>query len=559
MMVLPFLLPYHQLPIPSFESEWLAMMLGVAGLLVMAASRRGSHIALPPVALAPLALGLVVLFQIASGMLAYASSGGFVVAFLIWAAALAVAGRWAAATFGATALFPLLAWFVLAGGMLSALAGLAQYAGMPGALALPLAEGSGIYGNVAQQNHFATYTAMSIASLLYLRSANRIALWAALPAAALLLAALALSGSRSSVLYIGWIILLSLPARGLRKGLVPVAALAAAMALLWTASHFALLGPQLARLTSVGDGFGPRTYLWQHAVDMFLQHPWLGVGVDGFAHALTGQLKDGARVWGIDQYAHNLPLQLLATTGIAGFAAAFVPVAMFVARALRSPRHAGSQWGWAILGILAIHSMLEQPLYYAYFLGMAAFVAGAMDSGHRIVRLARAGRTALAACLCLACIALVKTASDYRALASNFYGPDSGDVRDLRHQQLLVALHSNSMFAPMAELIAPELFVAADAPVADRLAFNERVMRFAPIAEVEYRQAALLAEDGRVADAKRQFSRAALAYPAVKDVYVERFAMLAAAQPLLFGEVAAHAKTHGDPGGGATTVHINGR
>ena len=121
-----------------------------------------------------------------------------------------------------------------------------------------------------------------------------------------------------------------------------------------------------------------------------------------------------------------------------------------------------------------------------------------------------------------------------------------GDVTDARHQALLVSLHADSLFAPMVELIAPQLFVAADAPVGERLAFNQRVMRFAPIAEVEYRHAALLAEAGRVAEAKSQFGRAARAYPGVIDTYLDRFTQLAAMQPVTFGEVAAYAKAFHD-------------
>lgn len=557
MMALPFLVPFHRLPIPSFESEWLALVFGVAGMLALVASRRCAVLPLPQIALAPLALGLLVLVQLATGMLAYAANGVIMLAFLGWACGLAVAGSWASASFGTARLFAILAGFVLAGGVLSALAGMLQYAGwdhLARSIILPLlGDRSGVYGNLAQQNHFATHIALALVSLLYLHRAGRLTIRVTLPVAALLLAALVLSGSRSSLLYLGWMLLVSRRLNDTRRWWTAAATFAAALAALWLAAHFSLLGPQLARLTAIGEALGPRAYLWQHASAIFAQHPLIGVGIDGFAHALVEQLEEGARTWGIDQYPHNLALQLLATTGVAGFAAVFIPAGLFVRRVLRAPHAACSQWAWGILGTLAIHSMLEQPIYYAYFLGIAAFVAGAIDPRQHIAHVTPAMRATFAVVLSLGSVALLKTAVDYRALANNFYGPGRGDVGDARHDALLLSLHRFSLFMPMAELIGPQLFVAPDAPVGERIAFNQRVMRFAPVAEVEYRHAALLAEAGQVTAAKAQFARAARAYPAELPTYVERFAMVAHAQPLLFAEVAAYARQYHNRGHGGVT------
>ena len=292
-----------------------------------------------------------------------------------------------------------------------------------------------------------------------------------------------------------------------------------------------------------GEGAGPRLYLWRHAIEMFAVHPWLGVGIDGYAHALVGQLRAGEPMWGIDQYAHNLPLQLLATAGVAGFAAVAVPVLLFMRRILRARR--GPEWffGMGVLGILAIHSMLEQPLHYAYFLGIAAFVAGAMGSGGAAGTDWRRRQLRAGALVCVVFAGLVKkTAGDYRALADNFYGPERGDVGDERHLALLSSLHRTSLFAPMAELIAPALFVAGDAPVRERIAFNERVLRHAPVAEVAYRHAALLAEAGRQAEARAQFARAARAYPGEARFYADRLAELAS-RDLAFTDLARFAGT----------------
>lgn len=541
MFSLPFLLPFHRLPFPSFESEWLAVVLGLLCVLALLVGMRRDSWTLPKVALAPVSLLAVVALQAIAGVPAYASNALVLGAYLAWAALLAIAGHRLTHALGAARLQRLLAWALLGGGVLSALIGVAQCAGLSSVLILPLSDpGAGVYANLAQQNHFATYVALALASAVYLLRQKCLSLWLGVPAAVLLVAALALSGSRSSVLYIACIAAAWLGCRGkgAARGLLWLfLAGAACVALLAFAARGGVLGPRFARLGSYEGAFGPRFFLWQQAWHIFLQHPLLGAGIDRFAFEMVNQLGDGQRIYGIDQYAHNLGFQLLAVTGVAGFAALFVPLALFVRRLLRDRTSPGDQWLWAVLGILFVHSMLEQPLYYAYFLGIAALVAGSAETR------AIAWRPPLFAgvpCLVLALLAMGIAGSDYHTFSSNFYGPDVGDPYDARHQALALELHRDPLLRPITELVSPASFVAADAPVSDRLTLNTRLLGYAPIADVAFRQASLLAEAGRQGDAMRQFDRAARAYPEETAQYALRFEALAAGDPANFGALAAH-------------------
>ena len=65
---------------------------------------------------------------------------------------------------------------------------------------------------------------------------------------------------------------------------------------------------------------------------------------------------------------------------------------------------------------------------------------------------------------------------------------------------------------------------------------------FAPVAETEYREAALLAEAGRVQAAQDQFDRAAYAYPGQTKVYLPRFFALAESDPEHYQALAVHAR-----------------
>ena len=563
LLSLPFVLPWHVRPIPSFAQEALAFMLGLlvlGAVLAGLTARRSTGLLLPPIVLAPVALGAVVLLQLLLGHVGHPVNAVVAIGYLLWCALLAVSARSAAAN-GTEALYPTLAWATLAGAALNALFGLAQYSGLsahlPGLVfAAPAIDQYGVYGNLAQANHFSTHLALGFAALAWLRAAGRIGLGAAAAGALLLLAAMALSGSRSIVLHLLWIGALWLvaqrpPGAGLPRArlLLLGAVLAAVVAGLALAVQWGLAGPQLARLVLFAEGAGPRAYFWRHALEMSAAQPLLGVGFDRFAYALVGQLQPGEKVWEIDQYAHNLGLQLLATTGLAGFAALAVPLMLFARRLWRTRLNGETLWPWSVLGVLGIHSMLEQPLYYAYFLGVAAVVAGAADPAAWRLRLGVPLRAA-GLVLVLAALGLVThSATSYRALALAFYSDASEDSDAAGQGRLLAALHARSMFAPLAELIAPEQFVGHAAPAHAKLAFNARLMQFAPIAEVEFRHAALLAEDGQLAAAKTQFTRAARAYPKQAAHYARRLVVQSASAPALgpLAVFALNASAHLEP------------
>ena len=521
MSCLPFLVPLHQAPVASLPSEFLALVLGCLVLLATALRRGASPLPLPPIALAPLLLAALILLQYALGMFAYGASALLPAVFLLWSCGMACAGRDAAGDDPGRLCNVLAAW-LLAGALANAAAGLLQFVDCWQALgglvaAPPQDRREGIYGNLAQQNHFASHLALGMAGLAWLWQSQRMRTACAAACAALLLVALALSGSRSGWLYLAVLGMTLLyhapPAR--RKHLAMALALAALLlAILALAAWHDLLGTQLARLTRLGAPLGPRTFIWSHAWQMALAHPWLGVGWDGFAASLVGQLRPAETVWGIDQYAHNLFLQLLAAGGLAALLALLLPLGWHLRRSAGAPMLC-----WAVSGILAVHSMLEQPLYYAYFLGPAAFVAGAM--ARTSLRPAAPGRLAMAVLAVVLLIGAVRGVRNYHEIRAQVY-----EAAVPPTPALVQRLHHRSVFAPLLELALPEAFMAADAPVAQRLAFNDKVRHFAPIAEVEFRHAVLLAEAGQQQAAKEQLQRAARAYPAETPTYLARIIAL---------------------------------
>src|SRR5688572_10065422 len=202
---LPFLQPYHRLPLAGFYSEWLALALGLTASLLLLRRESWLGAALPAVALAPIGLALVVGLHVALGRVPYPEQALIVVLYLMWAALIMLLGAVLRRELGMKALATALAWWLLAGGILGALAGLMQHFHATGIFApVVLAKVASVsYGNLGQPNHFAAYSTIALVSALYLHGRGRLSVTGMTVCAAILLPALAVSGSRSVWLYLG--------------------------------------------------------------------------------------------------------------------------------------------------------------------------------------------------------------------------------------------------------------------------------------------------------------------------------------------------------------------
>jgi hypothetical protein len=129
------------------------------------------------------------------------------------------------------------------------------------------------------------------------------------------------------------------------------------------------------------DLSGSRFGIWANTLELIRQQPWAGVGFGEFNLAWTLTPFPGRPVAFFD-HTHNLPLQLAVELGlpVAGLVLALLMVAMW--RAWRLARLADNATGvtlrsaWMMLLLIALHSLLEYPLWYAYFLLPTAWLFG---------------------------------------------------------------------------------------------------------------------------------------------------------------------------------------
>jgi O-antigen ligase len=544
MLVLPFLQPRHFLPLPLFYSEWLAGVLGLMAFFLFLLPRYARDVEVPWVVLTPLALCGVLLLHLVLLKAAYPQQILLALLYLLWAGALILLGAALRREFGLAALSAVLAWFILAGGLLNALAGILQHYELRGILEPVIASKTSpaIYGNLAQPNHFANHIALALASLLFLHARGRLHLAVAALLGGLLLFVLSLSGSRSAWLYLGALAVLATLLHFRHPGAEHKRLLVFSLLLLpgfvfaqwlvqqpWLSAPTSMVTPT-ERLFEYVRGASARFQLWREAWLMFLQSPLMGVGYGQFAwqhFQLAGSIGNPASV-GHANNAHNVLVQVLAETGALGAAALLSGIAVWLWGLRRATFNLDRWWLLALLGVLGIHSMLEYPLWHAYFLGLAAVLFGAAESPHVRLQMPRAISAGFAILMFAGTLSAVSLLHNYYRLEVSLFPKPGNTARaDLdRAHHALMSVHG-SLLTPYVELAFARVIDLDSRDLDRKIGFSGRVMRFAPTPVITYRHAALLALKGEHAQAAQQLDLAVTAYPGRLKEFAEEIAGIA--------------------------------
>jgi O-Antigen ligase/Virulence factor membrane-bound polymerase, C-terminal len=202
----------------------------------------------------------------------------------------------------------------------------------------------------------------------------------------LMLFGVVLSGSRTGMLgtlmLAGWGLLdrrLSPPARRM-LWLAPVA-----YALMWGGMALWAQAQQqvfdgVARLQQA-DLSSNRLAIWSNALSLVAAHPWLGVGFGEFNFAWT-LTPFPSRPLEFFDHAHNIVLQFAVELGLPLATLVLSLLLWALVEAVKAARKAEGETALqlraAVMMVLlvALHSQLEYPLWYAYFLLPASFAFG---------------------------------------------------------------------------------------------------------------------------------------------------------------------------------------
>lgn len=548
MWVLPFLYYYHAYPLTTFYQEWGAAILGLVASVFLLGSQQWQQPEIPRIVLLPVALMLLVLLQFMLGKITYFDQALLFSLYMLWAILLMMLGRALRGSLGLAAFAGVLAIFLLIGTELSALAGILQHYRWHTFLdkVVTTKNNVAVYGNLAQPNHFANYISMGLISLGLLRP--RMRPWQAVLLALPLLFVMVLSGSRSSWLYLLGMAIMAFAWQRHDKTCKHLLNYSLLILLGFGLMHWVVQIPFLAGSTGVttmqrllaGDGSGSiRLYLWRESWIIFSNFPIFGAGLGQFAwqHFLLGPELQATYISGLYNNAHNLLMQLAAELGLAGLLILTGSLGLWIWQIRRFSLTMHHWWGYTVLLVLGMHSMLEYPLWYAYFLGIAAILLGALDFGSHRLDLSGLGRLSVAAILVLGMLSLFQLLNGYqrleRLLAERPQAAEGTNTTRLMREGML-EVHGNPLLQPYAELYINTWLEINSDELQSKLELNERAMKFVPVASLVYHRAWLLALADQAEQACLQVERAIWSYPGDFPAYARELSALAQKDPARF-------------------------
>ncbi len=253
-----------------------------------------------------------------------------------------------------------------------------------------------VMGNIAQRNLYAQYLCWGVVASCYLYAQGHLRAPFCGVAVVLMLLLVTWSGARLPLAYALAICLLAgfcwrLSARDghMRRMVFALAAAMIALALIqifskeivWFLDSIGLpIHAQSGSERMLDAGFGARRRVeWTKAWEVFLAHPWLGVGLGRYAAQSVwleafGGLPKFPESWLFTQ-CHNLIFQLLAETGLIGTLVAVLGLAWCLLPLLSRKGQGAESLMLACLGMMILtHSFFEFPLWYLPFLAMLVIV-----------------------------------------------------------------------------------------------------------------------------------------------------------------------------------------
>ncbi len=536
--ILPFLWTVHRFPIPSFDSEVVAAWCLALALLSSRLLSGADATVRWPLPAALLGLSAIAFLQQALGMLAYSQQA---VRFLLYVASMLVAyvfGRRVVEAGRARELTDVFCGAVLIGGLYSVFVQWLQLFDiefLPMWIAAVYRDGvvqTRPFGNMGQANHVATYIAMAALSTVYLAVRAR-RQWFVVPSLLVAASGLAMTGSRMGTAFL----------------LVAVAALFAPTALRpgsarlrWIGVAALLFGymvgliavrtvvGEVDTLARFGQNTGPlRLELWWQAWQIALQHPLLGLGVGHFPAGQYSVARASPFVVPATN-CHNIVLQLAAEFGWPAALAVCAIGLTWAVRDLRA-RIARPELALAmgVMLLIAIHSMLEFPLWHLYFAIPAALLFALAEPERSASATLDVRNILPVAGLSILGVGFALSANyDWIAQAGAPMWLESKNVRNRvpADADLVLMVADSKLFQPEADRLMIDLNHPPDENTNGPIDRAARVLRVLPAPEVIAQYVVLLAKAGRIDEALLHARRLQVLghdnYPALRDWILDR-------------------------------------
>jgi len=485
-------------------------------------ARAGVPFASPRVSLVPLAFGALLVVQTFVRPLAMPAMNWLGVGYLLAAFMATHAGYGVARTRQLSGAMRWIACALVIGGLFAVFCQVVQLFHLekkftPFVVAYNFTVERRPFGNMAQANHMATYIAFAVAGALFLAQTRRlnVLVWAVV--SALFSGGLALTVSRGPWLQMAvivvagfWTALIGAGRDGgprsdgrrrsgsgnARAWLLPVVLLLLFVAVnvfvRWANVHYGWqLDVSAAERFKDARQIAPRIALWRYGWTMFKSYPLIGVGWGDFP---IHQFELAKALGGVEiaNNAHNIVIDLLAKTGIVGAAIALLGLAAWFVRAVLAPQAPERVFGFALIGALVMHALVEYPQQYMFFLLPAMFVFGLLET--RPVRFVPPGVSlgAYAVIVFGGLASLYPVLRDYNRAEVLYYG---------KHPYEQYGEAPSFFFRAWGDYGMATLMPMTADQIGVKLAAHERAIALLPGETVLRRYAVLQALDGNVAGA----------------------------------------------------------
>lgn len=471
LVFLPFLVPWHTEPLPTFYNIWLAL---ACGLLCLPALCDQRGVLIPRVVLAPLvvlaAIGLQY-FWLPNGLQVHALVA---ILILVWVCLLMPAVVRLREEIGMARLGVDLAAAIALMAVLNAVGSLLFHTGIRGSLGGLLLHADP-RGNLAQVNHLADVLWLGIASMLYgWRQAGGRMRWMWAAALPLLLLASAFTGARAPYVYALWLSVIAWLSGDapLRRAtvLVAVAYVGIAAIVHWLPVS-ASASDSFARIASAahfGSGGNVRLGLIHVAAGIAAEHSLLGAGWGSFSWVSYQHVTPGLDWQGTAEHAHQLFFQLAAEVGIPAALGVAGALALWLAGAWQQRRDLAVCWAAGAAGIVLLHAQVEYPLWYAHFLGMCCLLLALSEQRVYAMPQWRFKPLTVVVVMLSGFYLLASTAYDYVRLEQWMYrdmARGERKVTERDYYRVLGEWYKGSLLKPNIELVLAALMD----PTADNL------------------------------------------------------------------------------------------
>lgn len=489
--IIPFCMPRHAPPLLNFWQEWwAATLVAVAFLIILASSK---YLSAPRILIAPILMILLIGIQYSMGKFDLKDQWAIPALYLL----LMVMAALCAATLRQNGWQDHLADSIAVASLLGSLLCVGmqwiQLAGMAKAYApyVALHPAGTFWANIQQVNHLAAYLSLGLGGLFYFRLTGRVGGPVFLLSLISLTSGLVLTGQRSAAVYLLMVTAIHFVAgivsgRSRTRVFLECMAAIAAFIFCFCCIHWASEGLANSKLNSFAkmSYHKDREIIYRYAWEIFKDNPLLGIGFSQFWMGYFTRIPSFG-VNGFQVNAHNLPLMLLAETGLIGAAVIFVPLFHWIFRLRSAPKTAFFWLGAMQLTVIALHSLVEYPLWYSYWLIIAGVWLGALDEAAFRVSVWKE-RLFAYACFFVISIALIDSTFSYlrlQAIQQVYPDPNSDDVSRAEEFRSgpISKLSNHWLFASISSAwIASHVVTLDTVNVDEKLVFNTKAILARP-------------------------------------------------------------------------------